>query len=130
MKHLFLIGVIIWLGMQCIYDRYIWESDTNAAIFYWAGLYIPFALFIFNEILRRRNVNLLIIYFGIAIYLIYDTVYSFTLIGSSYSIYESKVQDIPTYECGLIVSLLVVINTIFKNKKLKRLLNKILWVKL
>ena len=114
MRYLFLIGVMVWVFTQVIFDYCLIESKTNETIFYYAGMYLSYILMIINEILRSRDKYLTMVYGSIVAYLVYDIGFSLTLINKSYEYYEETFVLMPSYEFVIYLSVaMILIHTIF-----------------
>lgn len=116
MRYLFLIGIIIFILTQAVFDYCLIKSQTNDAILFYGGMYLAFVLMIINEILRTRNTYLTLIYGSIAAYFVYDIGFSLTLINKEYEEYEAAFinQHIPSYEFVIYLSIaMILIHTIF-----------------
>ncbi len=116
MRYLFLIGIMLWCVTQVIFDYSLIKHETNASIFYYGGMYLAFALMTANEILRSRNKYITVVYGSIALYFIYDIVYSLKFINKPYELYEKAyINQIPSYEFTIYLSIaMILIHTIFR----------------
>jgi hypothetical protein len=119
---------MVLILMQLFYNQFEIVSDTNESIYFYCGIYFPLALMVFDQMLRRKDSNMVLFYFGIGAYFLYDCIYSLTLINKPYSEYQKLIEDTLTYEFAIVTVVLIILNmTVFKRKYFKKLKKKILW---